>query len=256
MSQPESGPVDTPQSPDELVTALVEAQRRIEPDREVFAAFGGFRGTTVQHPGFGGDGEIQLRSDQDLKDLEKDSLIRVLSRDDLGDILTFDVTTEGARHALAIGAREEGESRGKLEWSTDVLPVLQAVYAAYPQRAPGAGVSPNQVNAQLGRAPDDWVTDLVLHELVQTGYLRATLNSDRHFAPDFSELTEKALRLLASWPAPDAGSAALLAAIKVQIEEADSEEERSRWQRAYEAIRDVGERVFVEVASKAIMREM
>jgi hypothetical protein len=67
------------------------------------------------------------------------------------------------------------------------------------------------------------------------------------------QITEKGLQVTAGWPsgAPDAAYIRLLALIDEHVEEAASEEERSKWQRQRDAVVGVGRDVAVDVLSTA-----
>ena len=63
------------------------------------------------------------------------------------------------------------------DWTTEILPVLEAAYRAS-QRSPMVPqVEAPMVNEELGREKGDPRTDRVLHQLVQTGYLNVILDS-------------------------------------------------------------------------------
>jgi hypothetical protein len=147
-----------------------------------------------------------------------------------------------------------GSSSG-VEWAEEVLPVLQAVHRAYPRREPETGVTPAQVNQELGRSADDRRTGEVLYELVRTGYLvggPTPLDSSR-IGPLFVQLSEKGLQVTAGWPA-SSGEAAygrLLTLLNQQIETTSSPEEHSRLERFRDEAVGVGRGVLVQVLGDA-----
>ena len=86
--------------------------------------------------------------------------------------------------------------------------------------------------------------------LVSTGYLDTITRS---MGLRYCQITEKGLQITAGWPsgAADATYARLLTLIDEHVEEAASDEERSKWVRLCEGVVGVGRDVGVEVLSAA-----
>ena len=79
----------------------------------------------------------------------------------------------------------------------------------------------------------------MLYELVQTGYLRATLDHDQSLGPAWCELTERGYQVVAGCPTTRLPPI-VLREIAARIEAAETPEERTRLQRLYDGVRDVG----------------
>jgi hypothetical protein len=140
-----------------------------------------------------------------------------------------------------------------------VSAVLEAAYAASGESMPDLGVSWQTINQRLGRDADDERTGRALKALVEAGYLREMLSgSDQTPWPTWVAVTEKGLQVTAGWPtgAADAAMTQLLADIDKHIDEASSEDERSRWQRLRDAVAGIGRDVAVEVLSAAAQAGM
>jgi DNA-binding PadR family transcriptional regulator len=169
----------------------------------------------------------------------------------------FDVTdaglqkTEREQRAAAEADRDAPKgASGAFDWETEALPVLQAVYAASGSADPDLGMSETTINEVLGREPDDARTARVLTMLIRGDYLDTTIET---MGSRNVQITEKGLQVTAGWlsGAPDAAYTRLLALIDKHVEEAASDEERSKWQRLRDAVVGVGRDVAVEVLSAA-----
>ena len=65
-----------------------------------------------------------------------------------------------------------------LAWEESARPVLDAVYRAVSAAGDPVGVDQAAINAQLGRPPQDEVTDRVLYELEEWGWVVGTIKTD------------------------------------------------------------------------------
>src|SRR4051794_10926440 len=88
-------------------------------------------------------------------------------------------------------------------WEGEAWPVLQAVYVIY-ARSLGTRVTQSAVNAELRREPEDPATDWAFYHLAEAGYVRSIGKAWQAQGPISCEPTEKALQLLAGWPATSA----------------------------------------------------
>jgi hypothetical protein len=266
---------------DELLSELVRADSamRDEGERESFRFTSPHsRNPLLRHKGFhrtGHDNGYLHAARQEIDDLKAAGLVRVRVQKTrmpahgsqkawTHEEWQIDVTNEGfERHRLheqvaaaAAGGSGGGSVDADLEWVTSVLPVLQAVYTEVLAASPDIGASQDAVNSRLGRQRGDEATARVLHELEQAGYLRATMDVEQLVGPAYFVLTEKALQIVARWPGggTDAAYKQLVALIEERIEQAEGDEERTRWERARDAIVGLGHDVLVNVLSAAAAR--
>jgi hypothetical protein len=245
---------ELPTNPDELLLRLVEADETTRPNRERFVLLRVMSGDPrlpVQHPGLP---EESGAHEQDIEDLADRGYLRLTKRDKAWH---FDITPEGFERArklrLASESPRSGGGEGGLQWSTDVLPVLLGVGQAYSASAqPDLGVTPDDVAEALGQARDDEL-DRILYELTRSAYLEETLGADQSLVPIRMRPTEKGLQVTSGWPGGESqAAAALLAAIAARRDAAGSEEERSRLQRAYDALSGLGREVLSDVLANVL----
>jgi hypothetical protein len=250
---------------DELLRAFVAADLALRPKRERFRVqrIESHAGPLLSHSGFG-EGEPPDCTLQDLDDLHEQGLIRLKkekrsvrrgrSVQTYWEEWFFDVTVAGferveLEHRAAEAERGPNESgTGGYGWETEVLPVLEAFYTASGSADADLGVSDNAVNEVLGREPGDARTDRVVTMLVSTGYLDTTVRS---MGFRYCRITEKGLQITAGWPsgAADAAYTRLLTLIDKHVEEAATDEERSKWERLRDGVVGVGRDVAVDVLS-------
>ena len=140
-----------------------------------------------------------------------------------------------------------------LDWPNEALPVLHAVHQALltNNANPGFGVSPEQINAELGREPHDEATAFALMYLIDGGYVRQIMDTDSHFGPAFCTLSERGRQTVAGWPTSpgDALLQSLLEEVERRIETAHSEEEKSALVRFRDFALGMGREVLVSVLS-------
>jgi hypothetical protein len=107
------------------------------------------------------------------------------------------------------------------------------------------------VNELLGREKGDRRTSWALYELARTGYLETRHQSDNEIGPSYVALTEKSFRGLAGWPGENADLAAiaLVELIQHRVDDAGTDEERSRWIRLRDGVIGMGHEVIVELLS-------
>ncbi|HEX8688724.1 MAG TPA: hypothetical protein VF729_00610 [Solirubrobacterales bacterium] len=155
-----------------------------------------------------------------------------------------------ARADNAIG---DGSGGSKIAWDA-TLPVLQAVVELYAQAAAGEHISQMQVNQRLGREDGDSDTSRAFEVLEQGGYVQETASIDGLPGALTVVPTEKALQLLAGWPADgEVALARLVAALQTQIDATSDEEEKGKLKRALDAVQGIGENVAAEVLTKVMM---
>jgi hypothetical protein len=241
-------------SADALLVQLAGADAAVRPNRpQFFFTQAGAGSQTVTHPGFPDD-EIPCQK-ADILDLKESGYLRFHSTE--GGI-TFDVTTEGHERAAQLDQATRAAAGGSVElhaldWTTRVLPVLQAAARAYSRTPSQLGVRTEDVVEELGSKIDQDATALALDELVRAGYLEETMGGDQLPGPGWSRLTEKGLQVTAGWPSAS-GEIALDRLLKVIEEriEATTGEERSKWERLRDGIADVGRGVLVAVLTESV----
>jgi hypothetical protein len=265
--------VDTRTEREALLRTLVAASVAVRPERERFRVqrLESHAGPLLLHSGFELLGETEPRTcnREDLEDLHAQGLIRlkkekrsVQARGRLPrtywEEWHFDVTDAGFEKVeLEQRAAAESERIGQdgasvsYDWKTEGLPVLQAVSTASESADVDLGVSAKTINELLGRQPDDPRTDRILTMLVRGDYVGQTIRAMG--SSGFFQVTEKGLQVTAGWPsgAPEATYTRLLELIDERLDEAVSEEERSRWQRLRDGVVGVGRDVAVDVLSAA-----
>jgi len=134
------------------------------------------------------------------------------------------------------------------------LPVLETVVALYDQADAGDDVSQMQVNQRLGREDGDSNTSRAFEVLERGGYVQGTASIDPLPGALTVVPTEKALKLLAGWPADgEVALERLIAALQTQIDSTTDEEEKGKLRRVLDAVQGVGENVAAEVLTKVMM---
>ena len=161
---------------------------------------------------------------------------------------TFRITSEGTEYARR-AKRREVHVPGGLDWKQDVQPVLLAVYTALVEAGSPFGVDQAAINAALGREPDDPHTDRVLYELERWNFIEASAATDATWGPLLARLTEKGLQHTAGWPVAGGHDLAdrLVWALEQRIAQAETEDERTKLQRARDAVLGIGRDVLTEV---------
>jgi hypothetical protein len=239
---------------DALLLALADADAEQRPERPEFLVLPGMSplsSVPVQHPALPEDFRCAAQS---IDELDDRGYVR---RRDLGPAqFAFSVTEAGLLHAARLKAAAEpdaGAAHG-VDWDDVVLPVLQAVGRAYPQRRPGLGVSLQMVNAELGKDEGDVSTAQILDELVRMDYLEETITTDNLPGPAWCRLREKGLQVTAGWPSAsgEVALARLLAIVDERIADAVDEEERSKWERFRDGVLGVGRDVMVGVMTTSV----
>lgn len=219
----------------------------------------------IWHESSGGTGlihdalSIDKVSKGDLEELDAQGLIS-LSYGSKGHSGPIRVTGEGYAAIAELDRQARAESGVAvvpagmpMDWKTEMWPVLEAVYRAYSNRPSDTGISQAAINQELGRGEKDEKTGLALHALERADYVRKTLDYEQATGPAFCEPTEKALQLLAGWPATsgEAAFAQLLQALDAQIE-STSGEERTRLERLREGVTEVGQGVMTGLLTRII----
>jgi hypothetical protein len=152
-----------------------------------------------------------------------------------------------ADHAIS-----PGSDASRIAWDT-TLPVLQAVVDLYAQADAGEDVSQGQVNQRLERQDGDPDTSRAFEVLERSGYVQGTASIDQLPGALTVVPTERALQLLAGWPADgEVALARLISALQTQIAATIDEEEKGKVRRVLEAVQGVGENVAAEVLTKVI----
>jgi hypothetical protein len=130
--------------------------------------------------------------------------------------------------------------------------ILGGIGDAYASSAqPEVGVTLPEIAVALGREEEDSELERAIYELTRTGYLEPTLEVDQVRAPLAVRPTEKALQIVAGWPG---GADALLAEIATRLNEAPTEEERRRLQRALDSLTGLGREVLSDIIANVITR--
>jgi|SRR5689334_4143479 len=230
-----------------------------EGKEEFYFSTGAGIGTTMQHAGIEGRESVNHGDIEELWDL---GLIDVTpGNSPMSGRLR--PTAEGIyrvneqRRIDAITRTDEAISSGSGESSVTwraILPVLEAVVDLYGQVPASQDVSQAQVNQRLEREEDSPETSRAFEVLERGGYLEGRVEVDQTPGPLTVAPTEKALQLLAEWPAD--GAVALerfVATLQARIDASDDEEERGKLQRVLDAVQGVGENIVAEVLTKVMM---
>lgn len=247
----------------ELLEAIVDAYwTKLESGQKLdFMYFteGGMRGTFIQHPSL--DPNPRSVDYGDLEELESLGLVRLShSRDRSGSM----VPTADAKHvveeqrrlqeiARADAAISAGRSGSGISWDA-TLPVLEAVVDLYGKASAGEDVSQVAVNQRLEREENDSDTSRAFEVLERGGYVQGTASIDALPGALTVVPTEKALQLLANWPADGVVALErLVAALQARIESTSDEEEKGKLRRVLDGLQGVGENVAAEVLTKVMM---
>jgi len=241
-------------SADALLIQLAAADEAVRPRHPfLFAKTGGMK-QSVAHPGFP---EVEIACQEpDILELQDAGYIRV---DPTATRATlFYVTREGLGRAAQLERAHTASTGGStdaqaLDWDSRVLPVLEAVARAYSRAPSDLGVSLEGVAEELGYKTDTYNLSLVLDELVRAGYLEETMGVEQLPGPAWCRLREKGLQVTAGWPSASGETAfeRLLAIVDERIRSADSDEERSKWERLRDGVAGVGRDVLVGVLTTA-----
>jgi len=238
-----------------LLVRLANADAAVRPKRPqfLFIKSGGMT-QRVSHPGLPDDGIAC--EEADILDLEDSGYLR-FHASDRG--IVFDVTAGGRRRATELDLVHRASAGGlvnqhALDWSTRVLPVLNALARAYSRAPSPIGIGTEAIVEELDADGDTNSVALVLGELVRTGYLEETLGADQLPGPASSRLTEKGLQVTAGWPSAsgDVAFDRLLTVIEERIEASTTDEERSKWERFRDEVAGVGRDVIVGVLTTTV----
>jgi DNA-binding PadR family transcriptional regulator len=210
---------------------------------------------SVSHAGFP-DHEIAAE-EADIRDLEEAGYLR-FHPSNHG--IIFDVSSAGRKRAEELEHAFTAVSGGvdtadhALEWSTHVLPILSAAARAYSRAPSPLGAHTGTIMEELAPDADEETVMRVLDELVRAGYLEETLGTDQLPGPAAVRLTEKGLQVTAGWPTASGEIALdrLLAVIEQRIDAAETDDERSRWERLRDGVTGVGRDVLVGVLTTTV----
>jgi hypothetical protein len=147
----------------------------------------------------------------------------------------------------------DGNERSSVNWEA-VFPVLKGVVDLYGDAGAGHDVSQMQVNQGLGREDDDSHTSRAFEVLERGDYLEGRMSVDQVAGPLTVAPTEKALQLLADWPAD--GAVALerfVATLETRIDTATDAEEKDKLRAVLGAVQGVGQELAADVLAKVIM---
>jgi hypothetical protein len=252
---------------DELLAIFVRAERAGGTQRTRFRALPDLTtGALVRHPGLPGDGSdapgVLHCNRQDIEALRDRGFLRLDKKQRAvpgigpkrsAEEWEFDVTDEGFSRVAAMSSAAVSAPEGRvpgLAWATDVVPVLEAAYELTPASDPQQGVRATSVNERLGREPNDRETGRVLISLVDADYVIPVIDNVNQLVGPYSfRLSERALQLVAGWPAPGSGDqliAQLIAVLDEQIAGAQGEE-RSKLERLRDTVLGVGHDVLIAV---------
>lgn len=217
-------------------------------------------GTTMQHAGVEGRESVDHG---DIEELSNLGLIDVTLAAGTAMAGRLRPTANGIHHveearrlesiARADNAISSGSDILRIAWDA-TLPVLETVVALYDQADAGDDVSQMQVNQRLGREDGDSNTSRAFEVLERGGYVQGTASIDPLPGALTVVPTEKALKLLAGWPADgEVALERLIAALQTQIDATTDEEEKGKLRRVLDAVQGVGENVAAEVLTKVMM---
>lgn len=218
---------------------------------------GGSQGSSIEHPGLPSSPfSVDFG---DLDELIHKGLVRLRgTRPKSG---TITPTAEGRslveakRQVEAIVRADRAISpggRSGIGWD-DTLSVLQAIVDLYPDAPPGLGVQQRAVNERLERGEDDLDTSRKFEMLEQAGYVKGFLETDQVPGPLMAAPTEKALKLLAGWPADGAIAVErLLVALQARIDASADEEEKGKLRNVMDSVLAIGQELAADVLAKVI----
>jgi hypothetical protein len=217
-------------------------------------------GARLIHAGFARKGSHERRVRfSELEKLERGALLSIRRvGEDRADV---EITDGGLAYAAQLRRARTDTDRmplSDMDWKATMRPVLQAVYEASLTATP-YGVEQPQINAQLGRAPDDPKTDRLLYELERNGYIEAVTPSfSEAWGPSHSRLTEKALQVVAGWPgaASDDVVSRLLDVLNAEIEQTHDPDQRSKLEKLRDVVAGIGRDVLTDVLSKALTSQV
>jgi hypothetical protein len=255
--EPEAAPRQ-PQTPDELLRALVEAERKIQPDAISFIASAsiGPRGVRIVHRGL--HGAFRARATSDIHALADSGHIRLRKK---APQMVFDLTPEGRKHADLLAAIEADGQLGPavsghpLDWNEQVMPVLAEIGRAYRRARPGLGLDSSAYLAESGRE-DGPALGLVFESLISVGFIIPTVPSDVSHLPRAFRLRERGLQATAGWPSGETAAAALLAAISARIDMTDSPEERTKLERLRESLTEIGQGLLGNILANVLTAQL
>jgi hypothetical protein len=240
-----------------LLCQIVDGYAEVK--EEFYFSTGMGVGTTMQHAGVEGRESVDHG---DIEELWNLGLIAVTpgSAAMSGRLRP---TAEGVHHVeearrlegivRADNAISSGSGGSRIAWDV-TLPVLEAVVALYGQADAGEDVSQMQVNQRLEREDGNPDTSRAFEVLEQSGYLHGTASIDQLPGALTVIPTERALQLLAGWPADgEVALARLIGALQTKIDSTEDEEEKGQIRRVLDAVQGVGENVAAEVLTKVLM---
>jgi len=212
-------------------------------------------GTGLQHPALG-DEETPVDVG-DVEELANLGLLNVNWRGDLNG--SFRPTAEGKgvveeqrriREVVKADRALSGGGGAGIGWE-QTLPVLQAIVELYDEAGPGEDVSQPQACQRLERNENDAGVSRAFEVLETSGYVSGGMEIDSLPGPLTVAPTEKALQLLAGWPASgDAAAQKLLSILEERIEQAPDEKEKGKLRALRDSFVDIGEGVAAEVLVK------
>lgn len=216
-------------------------------------------GTTMQQAGVAGREKVDYGDIEELGDL---GLIAITPGNSAMSG-RFRPTADGIHHvgeqrridaiARADEAISSGPGESSVTWEA-TLPVLEAVVDLYGQAPAGQDASQAQVNQRLQREDGSPETSRAFEVLERGGYLEGKISIDQTPGPLTAAPTEKALQLLAGWPADGAVALErLMMALQTRIDTTSDEEEEGKLRRVLDAVQGVGENVAAEVLTKVMM---
>lgn len=245
----------------ELLEALVDAywsNEKGQPKLEFMFYTASQVGTQLQHaPGFGEEGVMSI----DLGDVEELAGLGLVSVNYSGTRQgTLVPTAEGRfvveeqrRLAEVIRADKAISGGGaSIRWEA-MFPVLEAVMDLYDEARAGENISQPQVCHKLDRPEGDEGVSRAFEAMQEAGYLKGHDEIDQVPGPLTVAPTEKALQLLAGWPADGAVAyERLLAILDKQIEVTDDAVEKGKLKAFRESAANMGQSVAVGVLTKVI----
>lgn len=133
------------------------------------------------------------------------------------------------------------------DWNSDIRPILSAVKEAIDKTGFGH-VEGSEINAVLGREPNDRATDLALSKLREAGFIEGYRGAEEW---SNCTLAEKGLQAVAGWPARpgDDTYELVLAILEQRIESASTDEEKSRWVKLRDGFADAGRDFAIDLLS-------
>jgi DNA-binding PadR family transcriptional regulator len=130
-------------------------------------------------------------------------------------------------------------------WATRDLPVLTSIV----RRVEATGVA-NKSDIQSDTGLDDSTLDRSIRALQEDGYCETYFEGGGNFG--VMSITGRARRTVGAWPSPESLVERLTTALRQQLADAPTEEQKTRVRKALEIVTGVTREVLVNAAGSAL----